>query len=176
VPLLDLLLRKVHGKSDPGAGFAPASPVEKTAIVLRNLVLTAYLLGVGGAAAELMLIRHVDGLWQTIPLALIGLSIATLVLLWGWPGRMTLMAFRGSMFLFLVSGVLGLYLHFDANIEWVEEDPSLSGAKLLWEALIRGKNPPVLAPGAMIQFAILGLAYTYRYPASGTIKVEQAIT
>jgi hypothetical protein len=145
-------------------------------MVLRNLVLSAYLLGIGGAAAELTLIRHFDGIWQIIPLALIGLSCVALVLLWVLPGRMSLWGFRGSTLLMAASGILGLYLHLQANIEWVEEDPSLAGWRLLWQALIRGKNPPALAPGAMIQFAILGLAYTYRYPLSGTVKVEVATT
>jgi hypothetical protein len=147
-----------------------------TGMVLRNLVLSAYLLGIGGAAAELALIRHIDGVWQIIPLALIGLSGAALASLWVLPCRLTLLAFRGLTFLMAVSGVIGLFLHFQANIEWVEEDPSLTGWRLMWQALIRGKNPPALAPGAMIQFAILGLAYTYRYPVSGTFKIEQAAT
>jgi hypothetical protein len=151
-------------------------PLDKTWLVLRNLVLVAYLLGIGGAAAELTLIRHIDGVWQIIPLALIGLSVIALAGLWILPGRMSLLAFRGSMLLFLLSGVIGLYLHFQANIEWVVEDPSLTGWRLLWQAFIRGKNPPALAPAAMIQFAILGLAYTYRYPLSGALEIEQATT
>jgi hypothetical protein len=158
------------------AATGSALPPEKTGTVLRRLVLSAFLLGIGGAAAELILIRHIDGVWQAIPLALIGVSFFALVSLWVLPGRTTLLAFRGTTLLMLLSGVIGFCLHLQANIEWVEEDPSLTGWKLLWQALIRGKNPPALAPGAMIQFAILGLAYTYRYPVSGTVKIEKATT
>jgi hypothetical protein len=157
------------------AKLKTAVTAERIGLVLRRLVLGAFLLGIAGAAAELVLIRHTDGVWQWIPLALIGLSVVALVVLWALPGRFSLWVFRGSVLLMLLSGAIGLYLHFQANLEWVE-DPSLSGWPLLWQALIRGKNPPVLAPGAMIQFAVLGWAYTYRYPASGAARAEQVTT
>jgi hypothetical protein len=34
---------------------------------------------------------------------------------------------------------------------------------LFWQA-IRAKTPPLLAPGAMVQLGLLGLAYTYKHP------------
>jgi len=56
-------------------------------------------------------------------------------------------------------------LHYRGNVEFERErDPSLSGLALVWEAL-RGATPS-LAPGAMAQLGLLGLAITWRHPAA----------
>ena len=44
-------------------------------------------------------------------------------------------------------------------------------AFLLWQA-IRGKTPPLLAPGALMQLGLVGLAYTYKHPALSRLKGE----
>ena len=63
---------------------------------------------------------------------------------------------------FVVAGLAGVYYHYRANLEFqLETDPSLAGSALLWRVLA-AKAPPALAPGVMIQFGLLGLAYTYR--------------
>jgi hypothetical protein len=53
----------------------------------------------------------------------------------------------------------------------MESNPSLAGWDLVWQA-IGGKTPPLLAPGAMIQLGLVGLAYTYKHPALGRSKGE----
>jgi hypothetical protein len=69
------------------------------------------------------------------------------------------------MLLFLISGVVGMYLHFEVNMEFqLEMDPALSGTALFRKAIL-AKTPPALAPGAMIQLGLIGLAYTFRHPA-----------
>jgi hypothetical protein len=43
--------------------------------------------------------------------------------------------------------------------------PELTGLSLMREAL-KGQMPPVLAPGIMVQLGVLGLAWTWRHPAT----------
>ena len=70
---------------------------------------------------------------------------------------------RALMLLFLAAGATGIYLHYAANVEFQREtDPNLSGRALLWSVL-QAKVPPALAPGVMVQLALVGLAYTYRH-------------
>jgi hypothetical protein len=84
------------------------------------------------------------------------------------------------MFLCLLSGVAGLYLHYDARVEFkLELNPSLAGWDLFWRTVKGPTMPPVLAPGAMIQIALLGLAYSYRHPLltkTTTTKTTESIT
>jgi hypothetical protein len=68
------------------------------------------------------------------------------------------------MILQVVTGLAGLALHYKGNVEFeLERDESLRGLKLFWEA-IRGATP-TLAPGALAQLGLVGLAFTYRHPA-----------
>jgi len=70
-----------------------------------------------------------------------------------------------TMALFLVAGLTGVFLHYQANVEFqVETNPSLSGWALFVKA-IQAKVPPALAPGLMAQLGLLGLAYSYRHPS-----------
>ena len=72
------------------------------------------------------------------------------------------------MALFILSGFVGTFLHFRANIEFeVEMYPGLAGFELYWKA-IQGASPPSLAPGAMIALGLLGLIYMYRHPSLDT--------
>ena len=72
-------------------------------------------------------------------------------------------SFQCIMVLFVVNGALGLYQHYQGNLEFeLEMYPSISGFELVWEAL---KGPtPSLAPGTMVLLGMLGLIYTFRHP------------
>ena len=132
--------------------------------VLRTVVLAIFLLGVAGIAIELVLLEHYDDAWQWTPFVLFGLS--TLVLLWYWITRRgaAIAAFRAVMALFVASGALGIFLHYDGNVEFEREmSPEVVGWPLFWEA-VRGATP-ALAPGAMVQLGLIGLAFTIRHPA-----------
>jgi len=75
-----------------------------------------------------------------------------------------LRVFQAIMLLFVLVGLLGIYLHLRGNLEFaLERDPSLSGGRLIWK-ILRGATP-ALAPGALAQLGLLGLVYTYRHPA-----------
>jgi len=142
----------------------PTKPREQTG-ALRGILLTIFLLGVLGTGAELLLLEHTESLWQRVPLLLIVFSLATLILHAAIRRAASVRIFQATMILFLLSGVAGLLLHYQGNVEFKSEtNPSLAGLELFWEAM-KGKAPPALAPGVMIQIGLLGLAYTYRHPA-----------
>ena len=138
---------------------------------LRGFLLILLLIGILGLGAELLLLEHIEDVWQWVPLILMGLSVAVL----GWRavdrGRVGMRALQGTMILFVVSGFVGLWMHYQGNVEFEREMyPTLKGLALFWEAL-KGATP-TLAPGAMIQLGLLGLAYTYRHPALSRKKTD----
>ena len=131
---------------------------------LRQLLLAVVLIGIAGLEVELALLRHAESLTQWIPhiALLIGLLVTAAV--YFRPRPKMLRSFQVLMILYLLIGVLGVYLHYRGNVEFaLERDPTLSGLRLLWKAL-RGATPS-LAPGALAQVGLLGLLYTYRHPA-----------
>ena len=133
---------------------------------LRQLILALVFVGIVGLEIELALLRHAESFTQWIPhIALLaGLIITAAVYLRPTPAILRM--FQASMVIYLLVGVLGIYLHLRGNVEFaLERDPTLGGLRLLWKAL-RGATP-ALAPGALAQLALLGLLYTYRHPALG---------
>lgn len=136
-----------------------------TLSALRRVLLVILLLGMAGTTTELLLLRHDEDATQLIPLILLGAGYA--VVAWNalTRTRLSLMTLQILMVLFVVSGVLGMVLHYQANVEMsLEVFPELAGGKLLWQVL-KAKTPPALAPGVMAQLGLIGLAYTYRQPA-----------
>jgi hypothetical protein len=134
-------------------------------VAVRRFVLFILLLGLFGTAAELLLLAHYEDVNQWIPLALIGLAVVALIAGAARPTAGTIRVIQTLMAFFILAGVVGVVLHFKANLEFqTEVDPSLSGWPLVQKALL-AKAPPALAPGAMIQLGLLGVAYTFRHPA-----------
>jgi len=135
--------------------------------VVRKTLLAVLALGMVGSTAELILLAHTEDWRQWIPLVL--LAAASMALAWHWSSRsaMSTQALRWLMLAFVISGLAGVYFHFQGSAEFkLESNPKLSGMALFWEA-IRGKAPPLLAPGAMVQLGLIGLVYTYKHPALG---------
>ena len=132
---------------------------------LRRFLLAIFLLGMAGISAELLLMGHYEDFYQQIPLGLAALSVAAVGGVVLKPGRATVNLFRLIMALLIVSGAIGAVLHFQVNMEFqLEMDPSLQGVNLYRKAIL-AKTPPALAPGAMIQLGLIGLAYTFRHLA-----------
>jgi hypothetical protein len=131
---------------------------------VRRLLLALVLLGMIGLAAELVLLEHVESVWQWVPLAALALGFAAGAALFARPVPVAVHVFRVAMAVFVAAGVLGLYLHVRGNVEFEREmDSGLRGLALVWEAL-RGATP-ALAPGALAHLGLIGLATTYRHPA-----------
>jgi len=138
--------------------------VHETLDVIRRVLLAILLIGLVGTTTELLLLKHDEGPYQLIPLVLIGLAFVAI----GWHavdrGTASLRLFRITMVLFIAAGLLGMYLHYRANVEFQHEvDPAVAGRELLVKAMT-AKTPPALAPGSMSQLGLIGLAYAYRYP------------
>lgn len=125
--------------------------------VLLGLVLIMTI----GLIPELLLLEHFEEWQQLIPLVVLGLSLISTLVLWFAPGPATVRLFRGVMLLCLVSAALGLYFHYNANVEFaLERHPNYRGWQLFSAAMTGAM--PALAPGTMAQLAITGLAATLR--------------
>ena len=125
-----------------------------------------------GTITELLLLEHVEDAWQWTPIALMTAALLTL----GWHaldrGPASLNVIRVLMVLCVVSGFLGVLLHYRGNVEFeLEMYPDLSGWKLFKESMMGAT--PALAPGAMIQVGLVGLAWTFRHPALQANKKAQ---
>ena len=132
----------------------------------RRIVLAILLLGAAGIIAELSLLAHYEDASQWIPLALCGTTIPLAVLVVLRPTSGAIRVFQLLMLLMILSGGVGMYLHFVATTEFqLEMDPTLKGVALFRKAIV-AKAPPALAPGAMTQLGLIGLAYTFRHPAT----------
>jgi hypothetical protein len=131
----------------------------------RWLLLGILLLGMAGTTTELLFLAHDESPTQFIPLVVLGVGFAVTVWHAVQRGPASLMALQIVMVLFVATGLLGIYLHFGANVEFQREmDPSIGGMALVWKAMA-AKTPPALAPGSMSQLGLIGLAYSYRHPA-----------
>jgi hypothetical protein len=125
--------------------------------------------GMLGTGTELVLLEHTEDSFQWVPLVLLGLGFFATLAFAVRSSRVTLRIFQTLMVAFIASGILGVYLHYKGNVEFeLEMYPSLSGLKLIWEAL-RGATPS-LAPGTMALFGLIGLTTTYEHPASRTAR------
>lgn len=141
----------------------PGISVAKHAGILRKALLAIFLLGTLGAGIELVLLEHYAELAQLIPL---GAMLAGLVVLAMWfltRAPIVLRVLQVFMLLFCLVGIVGIYLHYESNVEFeLEMNPSATGWPLIWASLTGAM--PALAPGTMIHLGLVGLLYTYRHP------------
>ena len=145
--------------------MAFASDAVATLGALRRVLLGILVLGMAGTTVELLLLGHDEDATQIIPLALMGAGFAAIAWNAARRSRRSVTCLQIVMVMFVASGLLGMYFHYAANVEFqLEVDPALSGSNLLWQVL-QAKTPPALAPGVMAQLGLIGLAYAYRHPA-----------
>ena len=131
----------------------------------RRLLLGILLLGAIGLGAELLLLKHTEDATQWIPLVLNGLTVVMSATVAFKPSNGTIRLFQVAMLLMIISGGVGMYLHLQANMEFqLEMDATLTGWALLKKSVV-AKSPPAMAPGAMMQLGLIGLAYTFKHPA-----------
>jgi hypothetical protein len=142
-------------------------------VTLRQLVFALIVFGMLGLLVELVLLEHYESWQQWIPLALLALGLLDVAILWRHTTAGTLRIFSGLMVVFVVIGGLGLWFHLAGNMEFaLERDSTLTGARLLLKSVHGGT--PILAPGALTQLGLLGLAYAFRHPALGTVATTGA--
>ena len=131
---------------------------------IRLYLLATLLLGLLGMGTELLLIGHFETIQQRIPLVLLGLGIATTCWHAAAPKRTTVRTLQVVMTLCVVSGVVGVGLHYQGNEEFeLEMYPAMQGIELV-EKVLTGATP-VLAPGSMALLGLIGLTHSYRHPA-----------
>ncbi len=112
-----------------------------------------------------MLLDHLDGWRQLIPMVLLGLGLPLAAWHWRRPGRASVRAMRLLGVVYVVSGGLGTWFHLRGNLEFQRElDPGLHGWPLWREALTHGA--PALAPGTMTWFGLLALLLTFAGPVA----------
>ena len=142
----------------------PSSSERRSTLwMIRQALLLVQVMGLVGLENELFLIKHTDGVWEWVPIVLIG--VAAVTVLWYMVRRSaaSLRVLQAMMILFVASGVLGLLLHFRGNVSYERDsNPSLSG-RALYQAAVLGSTP-TLAPGAMIQLGLVGLVFIFRHP------------
>lgn len=131
---------------------------------LRRLVLAVLTFGMVGVGFELVLLDHMEDPWQWAPIALLAAALPVSIWLILSPGVAVIRTYQAMMVLFVISGFVGQWLHYQGNVEFeLEMYPSRQGLELVWEAL--GGAYPSLAPGTMTLFGLLGLVICLRHPA-----------
>ena len=115
---------------------------------------------------ELLLLEHYESVTQLIPFATIALALACLI----WHGvsgsEGSVQALQIVMTVLVFVGVVGIVLHYRGNMVFqLDIDPAHSVCSL-FSKVVRAKAPPALAPAAMSQLGLLGLAYAWRHPAT----------
>jgi hypothetical protein len=133
---------------------------------LRRILFATLAIGTVGTEAELLLLGHFEDWKQYGPLVLLALVLGAQ----GWfvatRTATSIRGLRAAMWLCIVSGVLGVYFHVRGNLEFeLEMSPGAAGWAL-WREVMTGATP-ALAPGAMVQLGLIGLAWAYRHPALG---------
>lgn len=127
--------------------------------VSRFLTLLLFV-GAVGTLIELLLLGHVEGWQQLVPVVLLGLG----GLVAGWHlwngGSVSLRTVRWLGVAYVVSGLLGLWFHYVGNVEFERElSPDAAGWPLL-KAALTGATP-ALAPGTMVWFGVLALVLAW---------------
>ena len=135
----------------------------RTLARLRAMLLATLILGMLGTGAELLLLGHTEGWQQQAPLVLLGAGIVTGLGHAVRPTAGTVRLLQALMLLFIIAGGAGVYLHYRGNVEFeLEMYPKMIGAELFSNTMTGAT--PVLAPGTMLVFGLVGLASTYRHP------------
>ena len=140
--------------------------------ILRRGVLLIFVLGTIGLGTELLLLDHFEEWRQQVPLVLLVLGLVLLAARILYRGAIILRLFRWTMLAFVVGGMVGLWFHINANMEFeLEMYPTMSGLELLSKAL--GGAMPALAPGALVQLGLIGFLYTYQHPALSRKQTQE---
>jgi hypothetical protein len=138
-------------------------PSSATSDRLRVRLLLILALAVFGTLAELLLLEHYEGWRQWLPLG--GLLLAAASGAWFALARSTAAraAFQSVMCALVLLGVAGVILHWRGNLEFEREISPELASWALWREVASGATP-VLAPGSLIPFGLLGLLVARMFP------------
>ena len=140
------------------------SPLESnTLATIRKMLFATLIVGIIGTAGELVLLGHVESPTQWIPFIVLG--AAALVMAWHRlrPSARTVLAMQMAMAVFVVTGVIGVGMHLNGNIEFERElHPDEGGIEFIRKT-VAGATP-LLAPGSMVLLGLVGFAHSYRHP------------
>ena len=150
---------------------APTSLEAPALTVLRRLLLATLIFGTAGMDAELLLIGHIEGRLQVLPVLLLALACLSLVWLTSRPSRAAVRGVQALMTLSVLSGVAGIVLHYQGNTAFeLEMYPDMAGLELVQKTLTGAT--PVLAPGSMALLGLVGLAAVLRHPLIQATAIE----
>jgi hypothetical protein len=131
---------------------------------LRRLLLAVLTFGLAGTSIELVLLKHYEDAWMLAPFVVIVTALGAAAARLLRPAAWSVRCLRGAMVALLLAGALGAYLHYEGGLEFqLDMDPTLSRWQLFWK-VVRMQAPPTLAPGILVQMALIGLVSTYRDP------------
>ena len=147
-----------------------------TLATLRRIVLGLAAFGTLSMTVELLLVGHYEDANQLIPLVVAGLGLVAFLWTAVSPTVAALRLLQFAMLLYAGSAVIGVTLHYKANVALQHETrPDLKGLELVTK-VVTSAAPPALAPGFMLQLALLGLAYTYKHPVLDGVETASQRT
>lgn len=119
--------------------------------------------GIVGVALELALLGHYEEWQQWLPFTALGVGLLSVGAVVFSRSAFALKIHVLVMVGFLLTGSLGVYLHYSGNAEFEKEMvPSMAGLELFEEAMTGAT--PALAPGAMVLLGLIGLVIAYKHP------------
>jgi len=131
--------------------------------LFRRLLLLILVLGMLGTGVELFLLGHTEDFEQWIPLILLASGLVATGVWIRKRTRWSLRVFQVLMALSVLAGPVGIWHHYESNVEFeLEMSPAMAGLELFREAMTGAM--PALAPGTMMQLGLLGLLYAFRHP------------
>jgi hypothetical protein len=141
-------------------------------VTLRRLLVWLLLVGLAGVATDLTLLGHYEDWWMLVPFLAVALAAAGAVARLARPSAGSVRWLRASMLPMMAAGATGACLHYLGGLEFQQDmDPTLSRWQLAWKVL-HMQAPPMLAPGVLVQFGLLGLISTYHDPLIATARAE----
>ena len=125
---------------------------------LKYVILYTLIFFLLGSLTELYLIKHYEDTTQTIPIFCIGLSLASLIMLYLKVSKLTIILFKLSLFVISLVGLSGVFFHLNSNYEFEKEmRPNSTSLDLFIESLSGAL--PALAPLNLVLLAMVGYSY-----------------
>ncbi len=125
---------------------------------VSRYLLILFVVSTGGLLIELLLLGHYEDSWQWTPVILLGLALIVGLTKFSGEGRFIYDLFKVISLLLIMSGFLGVYLHFDGNKAFeLEMYPDIKGWELFWKT-ITGATPS-LSPATMTLVGFIGWIY-----------------